>query len=196
MSLYFKYIFFIILALIANIQNVHARDFPYGTLASQEKNIIYYASYTQWNEDYAVTANHVKNVKGRVFECSSGCDLQFFKKKASQFEPVWRDAVKGEQLFFVGQNKNREEKVKVGYNMGNTVLDENSKRIIGRLARVTVEEGMSGGPVYGSDGCLVGMTFAIVKKAIDENGPNYYSLYIPYAMIKQQWDEFLTQNRH
>lgn len=188
-------IFLILLLLCLNSSTLQARDLAYGVITSHFKNTIYNASYTQWNEEYAITANHVKNVSGSVYSCSSGCDLQFFKKKNENFDISWRDPVKGEKLYFLGQDKYKNDKIKLGVNVDKNVIDSDTNRIIGKLALVSVEEGMSGGPVYAEDGKLVGMSFAVVNKSLDKNGPYYYSVFIPYAMIKQQWEEYITKNK-
>lgn len=198
MRRFHKYSAFLVLSIsLLCQQSLQARELTYGVLTSQYQKIIYNASYTQWNENYAITANHVKNVTNSVYSCSSGCDLQFFKKKNEKFKIAWRDAIKGEKLYFLGQDRYKQGRIKIGYNLDKNVLDSDTNRIIGKLAFVSVEEGMSGGPVYGEDGKIVGMSFAVVNKSLDRYGPYKYSVFIPYAMIKQQWNEYnkkLTNN--
>jgi hypothetical protein len=165
----------------------------YGSLRYYYENIRYTASFTQWNEEYAVTAKHVEHLEGSVYICDYGCDLQFFKHKNTQQLPSWRNALANEKLIFVGQNGEQQKMVSVGINMDNSVKDTQTGIYMGKLARVTVIPGMSGGPVYGMDGRLVGMSFASVKKSLDNYGPNAYSLYIPYEVIQKQWNIYLSQ---
>lgn len=174
----------------ASNQNI---DINYGALRYYYENIQYTASFTQWNEDYAVTAKHVEHLAGSVYICNYGCDLQFFKHKNTQKNPLWRNALVNEKLIFVGQNAQQQRMVSLGVNIDTNVKDTETGIYMGKLARVTVIPGMSGGPVYGIDGKLVGMAFASVKKSLDEYGPNAYSLYIPYEIIEQQWKMYSSQ---
>lgn len=53
----------------------------YGLLNYTYKTTSYTASFIQWNDEYAVTAKHVKNLPNSVYICGVGCDLQFLSIK-------------------------------------------------------------------------------------------------------------------
>lgn len=166
----------------------------YGLLNYTYKTTSYTASFIQWNDEYAVTAKHVKNLPNSVYICGVGCDLQFFKHKASLPIIQWRDGIKGENVHLVGQNASRQETIITGFNTDRNVFDTDTKKYIGKLALATSVPGMSGGPIYGDDAKVIGMTIATVEKQLDNLGPNAYSVYIPYQTVIEQWNNFCHDN--
>ncbi len=128
----------------------------------------------QWNEDYVVTAAHVKvDPKDGVVEyVCSDCDIQFVRKKGSHVA-TWRETIPFEELFSAGstlevkRNRAVERKIVVsGYDIFmETPSSENSNYLFHMAALDTVI-GMSGGPVYGKDNKVVGMLVAgtMIKK--------------------------------
>lgn len=152
-----------------------------------------YGSGIQWNEDYMVTAKHVNFVNGVVYK-SSDIDLQFVKHKSEGEIPSWRERVPGENIIVLGNSHNGTLSV-----TGND-LNLFSETIYGLLYvnNAPVQHGQSGGPVFGSDGKVIGMTIAMFTGKQDDGKPipqlngkgKYFSMYLPYEEIQKEWKKY------
>lgn len=153
--------------------------YPFGKLGAIDGPLV--ASYIQWNDEYAVTAHHVHNLEGVVHVCSTGCDLQFFRHKATSPVRSWRNRDNYEACTLMGISARGSVVVSTGQ-----ILNE-TDRIDGQPDAYAVTTapaipGMSGGPVYGSDGEVLGMTIGTFM------GPTgRKTLFLPYAIIDREW---------
>lgn len=187
-------------------------------------------SGAQWNADYVVTARHVllDASQGRAeFECNTGCDLKFVQRAATSGIPSWRERTRGESLAAVGYTikpdatdpgrVTRRKVVANGFDADiatRTTVDGNNWLM---LARMDTVNGMSGGPLYGADGNIVGiLTGSTMLKresgfyydadgnqvapapqsadAVTEGKLLAYAVYIPYSMIHEQWQRFASSS--
>lgn len=163
----------------------------------------------QWNEDYAVSVNHVPYLRNVAHVCTTGCDLSFIKRKAKGDLPEWRSAVPGEKLRPIGTHILFYPVTSTGYAKSTTI--QVSYHPEGELSAITdapVKSGMSGGPIYAEeDGTIVGITQGVIFKNwlanmisetefFDKDDPHsaYYSdritYYMPYERIKKEWEIF------
>lgn len=167
----------------------------YGKITNEVKSgILTHASYIQWNEEYAVTAAHVKGINAD-FTCSSGCDLVFFKNKDIAFDnsTKWRDIKAGEKIIAVGNTVNNNTVARKGVVLNLKVVDTESVNYYYFVNTANTVGGMSGGPVYAeNDKYLVGMTLGMTIGSPDVNNPNIKpgSLFIPYEIIMKEWKKF------
>lgn len=158
-----------------------------------------YASAIQWNEEYIVTAKHVPFVRGE-YKCIS-CDVQFVKRKhLAGSLPVWRERKAYEKLTAIGNVSGRTYIVS-----GNDINIERRDQLntgSGVIAStVQAVPGMSGGPMIGSDGAVVGMTVSSLFPAGQNDVMKKFAkggnitFYVPYAEIQRQWLMFQNQIR-
>lgn len=168
----------------------------------------YVASSVQWNEDYIVTAQHTPLLGKVAYRCSTGCDLVFIKRKATSKIPEWRHSAPNEKITAFG-NSPMYMTVKAS---GSTLktrfekyVENNNKKTkemykINNIANLT---GMSGGPIYGEDGKVVGITLGfIIKTLLPEEEfkkfpellqPSTLSYMMQTEIIEREWKLFQQQ---
>jgi len=169
----------------------------------------YVASSVQWNEDYIVTAQHTPLLGKIAYKCSTGCDLVFIKRKATGKIPEWRYSVTNEKITAFG-NSPMYMTVKASGSTMKTkfekYVENNNKKTkemykINNIANLT---GMSGGPIYGEDGKVVGITLGfIIKTLLPEQEfkkfpeliqPSTLSYMMQTEIIEREWKIFQKQN--
>lgn len=188
-----------ILNLITNPEQFPGRS---TVLSSFPAPAAFVGTATQWTSEYAVTAAHTPFISNVVHKCSTGCDLVFIKKNSSGVVPQWRDPVPGEIVFSAGTN--------VAYmpvyghgKFSDTLMEINNYDFPFPLSvhSAPVTSGMSGGPIYGRDGKILGINLGRAK-GVKFSGPQTtysaahlerMSLAIPYAQIAKEWDIFMQQ---
>ena len=148
------------------------------------------ASAIQWNEQYMVTAKHVDFLATPGVDCPSGCDLQFVRSR-QDLNTQWREA------------RELEAVTVVGVVAGEGLVERAGRVLPGRRAIVPggptyqmleakISRGMSGGPVYGADGAVLGMVVAFIdpeelaKHEVLKNLSGL-GLFLTTADIKREW---------
>lgn len=157
-------------------------------------------SAVQWNEEYAVTAAHTPFVTNVVHRCSSGCDVVFVKRKASGRIPQWRAAVPGEEVTSAGHSPFLLSVYGKGIASDTRMLVRNADVPFPlSVHSAAIVKGMSGGPLYGSDGKVLGINIGLNIGRIQTLGqptelsPSRLprvSYYIPYHEIEKEWRVF------
>ncbi|QTD31470.1 serine protease [Pseudomonas fluorescens] len=158
----------------------------------------FHGSAVQWNEDYAVSVRHIPFLSGVVYTCSTGCDLVFIRHKAKGPLPHWREPVKGEVVTAVGFSPLLFSMKGQGQAIGLRVMLPNSSDPTAYAAHDgPIVQGMSGGPVYGADGAVLGMTIGILYGELPKFGEfasrERLSLYVPYDIVQREWENFSRQ---
>ncbi|MHC5352369.1 serine protease [Metapseudomonas furukawaii] len=157
--------------------------------------LLYVGSAVQWNQRYAVSAAHIPSLSNVVHRCSTGCDLVFIRRDAEGTPPTWRPAIAGEPLETVGQSPLLITVKGTGTSKTQRVrLNEKGDHTPYALSDAPVVEGMSGGPVYGADDAVVGMTVGIYlpRLPLPPSLANSETLtvYVPYDIIQREWQLF------
>lgn len=175
---------------------------------------LYTGSGIQWNEEYYVTARHVKMLSRPSHTCN--CDLKFIKRPFSGDLPRWREARPGEEIVALGYNS----KVPLfsrGRVLGLPIIVENPYAAKGKELRILstispwpnfiayqthdapIMGGMSGGAVISVEtGEVLGMNISFTKKRRQrlfnqEHGlapDTPVSIFVPYSMIQASWDNY------
>ncbi|NIF28692.1 trypsin-like peptidase domain-containing protein [Pantoea sp. Tr-811] len=153
------------------------------------------ASAIQWNEDYAVTAKHTPFLRNVVHEGLG--DVVFFKHKASKV-PQWRQFVPGEAVTAVGFNSFMMPMQGKGHTLASLVrLDGTPGSVFYSVHDGPIVKGMSGGPLFGEDGKVLGINVAyIAKDSIDARsrpdlaGTQRVSVFMSYSEIDKEWRRF------
>lgn len=148
------------------------------------------ASGIQWNEQYMVTARHVDFLEVKGVSCSQGCDLQFVRKRQDD-KTVWRSASNLESVRAVGVTHGKGLIEHKGTVLPWMQLMQGSE-VKYQMVSAKIENGMSGGPVYGVDGAVIGMVVGFIDpsalKASDQfKGFEHIGLFLPTAEIERQW---------
>ena len=165
---------------------------------------LYTASAVQWNDDYAVTTRHTPFLPDIAYSCSTGCDLAFIKHKADGSYPSWRAPCLGEEVTAVGVSPYMMTTTGKGkvYQTPFLNVKENSGDLYG-IHDAPVIKGMSGGPVIGVDGSVVGINegyYSVTPHDIpaqtDLRGAERVSIFVPYSIIAREWRLFQAQLNH
>lgn len=160
----------------------YEKEFPHGIIVNPNGGAV--ASFIQWNDDYAVTARHVIDVQNVVHVCSTGCDLQFFAHRAGNIYRPWRDQKEGEASVLMGINARGVTVVTTGEILsGHEFIKGQPDRY--SITTAPSIPGMSGGPVYGRDSSVIGMTIGNYKEAVGRR-----TLFLPFEVIEREWKLF------
>lgn len=146
----------------------------------------------QWNQEFAVTVAHIPYLPNVVHSCSSGCDLVFFKHPAEGPLPTWRNVSAGESVTAVGSSPLSVDVKGEGTAKKSRVrLSDVSDPTPYAVHDGPTIMGMSGGPVYGKDGAVVGMTIGMLTDGLPRSGElstsKRLSIYLPYDIIRKEW---------
>lgn len=152
-------------------------------------------SAVQWNQDYAVTVRHIPLLPGVVYRCSSGCDMVFIRHPAEGPIPQWRKPVPGEPVTAVGFSPVFMNLKGEGIAKSMRIKLDNSGDPTAYAAHNgPIVKGMSGGPVYGNDGAVLGITVGMLTGAApvfgDLKAGERLSLYLPYDVINREWEAY------
>jgi len=156
---------------------------------------MFQGSAVQWNRQYAVSAAHIPLLSDVVHRCSTGCDLVFIRRDADGSVPTWRPTIVGEKLQTVGLSPFLVTVKGSGTSKGPRVsLNREGDNTPYALNDAPVVQGMSGGPVYGADGAVVGMTVGIFLPQApllpSLKNSKSLSVYVPYDIIQREWRLF------
>ena len=155
-----------------------------------------YATYVQFNEEYAVTVAHYKPVLEQEY-ISPQLDIKFFRHKADNGIRVWTDYKKGEPIKMAGFVEELSEfKIIDGYLTNETIIINNSPNY--GLIEGKITPGMSGGPVLNAQGNIIGINIGVSKEKISLHFGNplkYYSLFLPSRVIQTEFEEFKASHK-
>lgn len=173
--------------------------------------LFFVASSVQWNEDYAVSAKHTPFLRNVAYTCSTGCDLVFIKRKADNNIPEWRHSVPNEKLTAYGTSPLYVPAKTEGTAMITRLqkdVEANDKKAVElyKLNNMASMMGMSGGPIYGEDGKVVGITLGFVIKTLMSNEklatapelikPSSISYMMQTEIIEREWKLFQEQEKN
>ena len=173
--------------------------------------LFFVASSVQWNEDYAVTAKHTPLLRNIAYTCSTGCDLVFIKRKSTGNIPEWRHSVPNEKLTAYGTSPlyipAKTEGVSLLTRLQKDVEINNEKSVeLYKLNNISSIMGMSGGPIYGEDGKVVGITLGFVIKTLLSKEklakvpeliePSSISYMMQTEIIEREWKIFQEQEKN
>jgi len=168
----------------------------YGPMtAIHDDKTVDIGSYVQWNNEYAVTAKHVKYVPNIVY-VSKDYDLVFFKHPSTA-TVRWADTHVNENLvskgfpFFPKRNK---ELSLAGQSVDINLTMDNLPHYY--LIDALLVAGMSGGPVLNSRNEVVGINIGYTKKLYNiNNKTQHYSVYLSHQGIQKEWIKFQEINQ-
>ncbi|MDF3863070.1 S1C family serine protease [Pseudomonas denitrificans (nom. rej.)] len=159
------------------------------------------ASAVQWNADYAVTAAHTPYLRHQAYRCSTGCDLLFIAHKADGTLPQWRQFRAGESVTALGSSSLLIPMSSMGKVWPVPFVDDGSAS--GERYGVhdaAIAKGMSGGPLIGRDGRLLGINigfqadFRPPANRPELAGMSRLSVFVPYSVIQREWLLFQAQS--
>lgn len=152
-----------------------------------------YGSYVQWNDEYAVTNKHIKNLR-KVAYYSEDYDLVFFKHPAKS-APDWTDTKENENLISKGFPFANRKKENVIYGKSVATPDFITGSDGYAMISGTIIQGMSGGPVFNESGQVVGINVSYTKEPININGDEeIYSVFLTKKAIEKEWNKYKAQN--
>ena len=136
-----------------------------------------------------------------VYKCSTGCDLKFFKHPAKGKIPKWRSAVPGERITAIGASplmfsvKGQGRTSKLSFKSTDETGGERYATHDAPLVK-----GMSGGPVYGDDGAVLGINIGFFSKTLNPGNTKIasfdrVSIYVRYQTIEREWQNHLAAIR-
>lgn len=150
-----------------------------------------FATGTQFNNNYFVTAGHVDFFKESGFKCKDiGCDLKFIENYQENHSQ-WRNPKPIEKVRLVGSGKGGEIRTVEGTTLPAFHYMGDSP-IAYQLIKADISKGMSGGPVYGEDGKIVGMIIGYFdESSMDKyealKGLGRIGVFLPADEINRQW---------
>ncbi|PVZ13593.1 MULTISPECIES: trypsin-like peptidase domain-containing protein [unclassified Pseudomonas] len=151
------------------------------------------ATAIQWNADYAVTVKHLPYVAGSEYQGKG--DVQFFRHKAQV--PMWRQYRPGETVTAVGFNSLYVPILGQGHALPAVVRLDARDGVFYATHNGPTAKGMSGGPVFGGDGEVVGINVAYLTQSdlsqlhrADLAGQPRVSIFMPYGEIAKEWRRF------
>ncbi|KAB0494114.1 trypsin-like peptidase domain-containing protein [Pseudomonas vancouverensis] len=155
----------------------------------------YMASAVQWNEDYAVTTRHTPFIPYVKYSCSTGCDLVFIQHKANGRLPTWRAPRVGEDITAVGASPYMITTTGKGKVYPTPFINTNEHSGDHyAIHDAPLVQGMSGGPVMGNDGDIVGINVGFYSTTLNDvkyhpgvKSAERISVFIPYAIIAREW---------
>ncbi|MGX1185216.1 hypothetical protein AB7M29_002895 [Pseudomonas sp. F-14 TE3623] len=173
-----------------------ANDSYFSVFSGFPLPYLYMASAVQWNEDYAVTTRHTPLIRNVEYSCSTGCDLVFIQHKADGRYPSWRAPRVGEHITAVGASPYMTTVTGKGkvYPAPFINSDEGSGERYA-IHDAPMIKGMSGGPVIGNDGSIVGINVGFFSTTLNDvsfhpglKGAERVSIFIPYSIIQREWE--------
>lgn len=161
--------------------------------------LMFQASAIQWNDDYAVSAKHTPFL-WNVAHTGQG-DLVFFKHKSNTV-PQWRQHVGGETLTAAGLSTFLVPVKGTGRALGvRSRMEPLTDKTLYSFTEAPVVKGMSGGPVFGEDAKVVGITIGYLaeryyKKASNQEIANSKRLtvFLDYDEIRKEWNRFASES--
>ena len=161
--------------------------------------LLFQGSAIQWNEDYAVTAKHIPFL-WNVAHKGQG-DLVFLKHK-SKTVPQWRQHTAGETLTASGLSPFLVPVKGTGKALAaRAELADLNDKIPYAFSDVPIVKGMSGGPVFGDDAKVVGITVGFLAerfytKAANPEiaGSKRFTVFMPYDEIRKEWNRFARES--
>lgn len=184
--------FVLVLSIISGC-SVNQRLYGPMTAIHEDKSVDI-GSYVQWNNDYAVTAKHVKYVPNVVY-VSKDYDFVFFKHKSTA-TVKWADTHVNEALvskgfpFFPARQK---ELALNGNSVDINLTMDNLPHYY--LIDTLLVPGMSGGPVFNANNEVVGINIGYTKKLYNINNKTlHYSVYLSHQGIQKEWEKFQKEN--
>ena len=150
-----------------------------------------FGTYTQWNENYAVTARHVGKQNNTAYQ-SKELDVQFVKIPSS-IKPKWGNFIFGEQVTMKGYTLGEKPTLFTvsGYTVDYGLYYNRSRNYA--LIDSGIQSGMSGGPVYNSKNEIVGISIGYTQEIATTKGSSIHSIVLPYSEIKKEWDKFMKK---
>jgi hypothetical protein len=148
------------------------------------------ASGIQWNEQYMVTAKHVDFLSVPGVTCAESCDLQFVRQH-QDISTTWRSAKHLEPVRVVGVAPGK-GLIEYRGRVLPWMQSMPGSKVKYQMVDAQIEDGMSGGPVYGEDGAVLGMVVGFIDptalKASDQfKGFEQIGLFLPTVEIERQW---------
>jgi len=145
--------------------------------------VTHFASFTQWNNDYAATVAHYEEAL-RDEKKSSTLDIKFFKQNGVARQ--WANPKDNEIVYMTGYTQaGSEYKLISGRVVPDKIYGYDRYRLIEGLNM----PGMSGGPVVNKQGQVIGINVGYSNQKIKIGGKEaFYTLFLPYEEISKEFD--------